>query len=69
MSSLSQRIRKAALGPTPKPSTLRSDWIGYDDVWAVRVALAPMWADGRFTDATQTIKRFFLLFVAEAIDE
>jgi len=70
--SISARIRKAALGPTPRPfAQLRFDWIGTDDVLAVGRRLGTSWCldGGRgWPKGTITERRMCLLFVAEALE-
>lgn len=62
--TLSQRIRKAALGPMPR-SWLMNDRSGAGVTAATYLGVVLyQW----LYDATDTERRFFLLFVAEALE-
>ena len=70
----SERIRAAALGPTPRRPTLRKSWLKLmsDEWWHVSVMLV----DGntvcgsadRWRALSDSERRMFLLFVAEAVE-
>jgi hypothetical protein len=66
--TVADRIRKAALGPTPKITRIRSDWIGMRGVWDVGDHRGKFWGAAEFPSANNTERRMFLLFVAEAIE-
>jgi hypothetical protein len=63
--TLSDRIRKAALGPTPRLPDTRCNWLKRYDVWLATERLYI--ADGSFLEATNIERRMFLLFCAEAL--
>lgn len=70
--TMSQWIRKVALGPTPKYPDTVAGWLGYfTTAWVVVTARThgprvevpdPWWC------ANDTERRMFLLFVAEALE-
>jgi hypothetical protein len=63
------RIRKAALGPTPLGDWLPQWWV-YGDCAAMKLVRSYYQDGDRFyKDGTDTERRMFLLFVAEAIDD
>jgi hypothetical protein len=69
MSAISERIRKAALGPTPDAlfscGVMVADWVGMDDQDRVLT-----WKPDHlppFHDADESTQRTFLLLVAEAL--
>ena len=67
MTTLSDQIRRAALGPSPKPGVALWRWFGFGQgYYASRRALVQF---KEFWDGTDTERRMFLLFVAEALEE
>lgn len=62
----SERIRAAALGSTPQSPEAISCWVG-NDCWKV-YGLGVNEELDLFWVATDTERRFFLLFVAEALE-
>lgn len=70
--NLAQRIRQAALGPTPQPSSLRINWLDSESFFALSKpnVLGRGWGlekGGGWGSASITEKRMFLLMVAEAV--
>jgi hypothetical protein len=67
--TVAERIRKAALGPTPaRPEILRC-WLEPLEVWESAIQYAPTihgWA--ALAPLGNNERRMFLLFVAEAIE-
>jgi hypothetical protein len=71
--TVAERIRKAALGPTPRENAdLTAGWLRYPRYAQAWDAMRP-WCDNQpepnfMTCNDNTERRMFLLFVAEAIE-
>jgi hypothetical protein len=63
------RIRSAALGPTPPYSAVLRSWLPYYLDWKAAIALVPPGpGHGALMPLTDTERRMFILFAAEAIE-
>jgi hypothetical protein len=71
--TISDRIRRAALGPTPNHPEWLYSWVGYGTGEHYALKDHADWVgDGRtkfYGSADDTERRMYLLFVAEALEE
>jgi len=70
--SISARIRKAALGPTPREYEWLYGWVGWGTAEHQALKDHSVWVSqgvSEFTDmGKNTERRMYLLFVAEALE-